>query len=346
MSFRRLIVIFVLALTISGLLATGCINGPADIPDSKPADTQQPIKTSPQLTQPPAVTTENNTGTAKPGSVKIKSAEKLVFCSGTNDPGGALLYTCDTNGSNWVKLSSQHKGADLFPKWSPDGSKVVFFSDRDGGYYQIYVMNADGSNQKRLTNSDSVDTLPAWSPNGSKIAFTSDRVNIIDHIFIMNADGSVVRQLTTGDNEEGAPAWSPDGSRIAFHARRGSHIDIYVVNAGGTGLTKLSDSVQIDSYPAWSPDGKKIAYQSNASGNYEIYVMNADGSEPTRLTEGIVDNEYPAWSPDGAKIAFYSKRDCARETDNGEIYIMDADGKNQVRVTRSECTDASLPSWR
>jgi Tol biopolymer transport system component len=346
MSLRRLTVILILALTISGLAGAGCAGQPAAAPVDKPADTQQPGKTSPQLTQPPATGTDNatTTGTQQPSSVKIKSAEKLVFCSGTNDPGGALIYTCNINGSNWIKLSGNHKGADLFPKWSSDGSKIVFFSDRDGDYYQIYSMNSDGSNQTRLTRSDEEDTHPEWSPDGNKIAFTSRRVNGVDHIFIMNADGSGVRQLTSGDNEDGAPAWSPDGSRIAFQGRRGNNVDIFIINAGGSGITKLTDNNQIDAFPEWSPDGKKIVYHSNANGNFEIYVINADGSKPIRLTEATYDNKYPEWSPDGSKIVFYSKRDCTN--DNGEIYIMDADGKNQVRVTRSDCTDAGPASWR
>lgn len=341
----RLTVIAILAISISGLIATGCSAQPPAAPESKPAEIQQPGKTTPQLIQIPAETGTDTADAQKAGSsVKIIGADKLVFCSGTNDPGGALIYTCNINGSNWTKLSGNHKGADLFPKWSPDGSKIVFYSDRDGGYYQIYVMNADGSNPVRLTRSESEDTLPAWSPDGSKIAFTSNRVGNVEHIFIMNADGSAVRQVTQGSNDCAYPTWSPDGSRIAFMSKRDGNTDIYVISAGGSNLTRLTEGPQIESYPAWSPDGKKIAYQSNAFGNFEIFVMNSDGTDQKRITEAIYDNKYPAWSPDSSKIVFYSKRDCTN--DNGEIYIMDADGKNQTRVTRSDCTDAGLASWR
>ncbi len=342
MSPLRLTAIAVLALSISGLLATGCAGQQAAAPESN--SIQQPDKTMPQFIQIPANTSSSPADTQQGGSsVKIKGTGKLVFCSGTNDPGGALIYTCNINGSNWTKLSGNHKGADLFPSWSPDGSKIVFHSDRDG-YYQIYIMNADGSNPVRLISSESEDTLPAWSPDGNKIAFTSNRSGGVDQIFVMNADGSAIKQVTSGSDDCAYPTWSPDGSRIAFMSRRDGNTDIYTINADGANLTRLTESPQIESYPAWSPDGKKIVYQSNATGNFDIWVMNPDGTDQKRITEAIYDNKYPAWSPDSSKVVFYSKRDCTN--DNGEIYIMDADGKNQTRVTRSDCTDAGLASWR
>jgi len=341
----RLTILFIMLFSIAGFAWTGCSAQPASAPESRSGDILQTPKTSPNLNPLPGLSENKSSPDVQiPASQRVKSSEKLVFVNGTNDPGGTLIYTCNIDGSNWIKLSGNHSGADLFPKWSPDGSKIVFYSDRDGRYYQIYVMNADGSNPMRLTRGEAEDTLPAWSPDGKKIAFTSNRDGGNDHIFIMNADGSNIFQLTRGDNQNAAPSWSPDGSKIVFQSKRDGNIDIYVINTDGSNLTRLTDSPQIEDFPAWSPDGKKIAYQSNASGNFEIYVMNADGTDQRQITQSLSDNKYPAWSPDGTRIVFYSKRDC--NNDNGEIYIMNADGSNQVRITRSDCTDSGLASWR
>ena len=90
-----------------------------------------------------------------------------MFVSGTNDVGGPQLYTSTANGSNWIKLTSNTKGGERFPKWSPDGTKVAFYSDMTGNT-QIYVINADGSNQVQLTSNKSNDSFPAWSPDGDQ----------------------------------------------------------------------------------------------------------------------------------------------------------------------------------
>jgi TolB protein len=165
-------------------------------------------------------------------------------------------------------------------------------------------MNADGSNQTRLTNNASDDYSPAWSPDGSKIAFHSVPPGTdSSDIWVMNADGSNQTNLTNSASEDYSPAWSPDGSKIAFTSVHSGNADIWVMNADGSNQTNLTNSASDDYSPAWSPDGGKIAFTSCLSGvgsrvllpegimefksserNAEIWVMNADGSNPTRLT--------------------------------------------------------------
>ena len=117
-------------------------------------------------------------------------------------------------------------------------------------------MDADGSNQTRLTYmDDSWDDFPCWSPDGSKIAFHSctDPTAECD-IYVMDADGSDRTNLTDHANSIDTYArWSPDGSKIAFSSDRSGNFDIYVMNADGSGVTKLTDSLEDDSLPAWSP---------------------------------------------------------------------------------------------
>jgi Tol biopolymer transport system component/predicted Ser/Thr protein kinase len=223
------------------------------------------------------------------------------------------------------------------PSPTPYSGRIVFDSYRDGNL-EIYVMNADGSGLKNLTNNPAGDYVPSWSPDSTRIAFASKRDGNHE-IYVMNADGSGQTRLTDDPAEDYAPCWSLDSTHVAFQSDRDGDYEIYVMNADGSGQTRLTNNPANDHDPSWSPDCMHIAFYSDRDGNQEIYVMNADGSGQTRLTNNPADDYYPSWSPDGTRIAFTSKRD-----GNREIYVMNVDGSEQTRLTNNLASDY-YPSW-
>jgi TolB protein len=230
------------------------------------------------------------------------------------------------------------------------GSKITFSRLKDTPAStevldtEIWVMNGDGSQPRRLTHNTTWDLSPVWSPNAKTIAFFAVQFdalgqNPIDvpHIYLVNADGSDQHLLT--DMWARFPSWASNG-KIAFDNGGPNSGDIFVINPDGSGLERLTDDPGARNIrPDWSPNGQKIAFTSRRDGNDEIYVMNADGSDPTRLTFDPASDNAPAWSPDGKKLLFQSNRDR-----NTEIYVMDADGSNQTRLTYYPGRDQD-PDW-
>jgi Tol biopolymer transport system component len=177
---------------------------------------------------------------------------------------------------------TENEATDVHPKFSKDGSKIAFVSDRD---YQpeIYIMNSDGSHQQRLTFSASYDLDPDWSPDGTKIAFISNREGFFN-IYLLNLENMELEKLTDSPSTDIAPVWSPDGSKILFSSNRYGYFDLFVINVDGTGLTRLTDTEAHQYYGSWSPGGSRIAYLSTEKGEPHLFIMNANGSRKRQLT--------------------------------------------------------------
>jgi TolB protein len=216
----------------------------------------------------------------------------------------------------------------------------IVYTCYDGSRDQICIMNADGSGQRQLTDTDYTDYYPSLSPDGAQIVFASRRGSTFD-IYIMDSDGRNVRNLTNGFGQSAAPDISPDGSRIVFASTSPGYEvqNIFVMNIDGSGITQLTfetEAQQVD--PHWSPDGMQIAFASNRSGNNELYIINADGSGLRQLTSGAIVGGRSDWSPDGQHIAFYGG-----STDNRQIWIVGVGGGGLQQLTFSG--DNKAPSF-
>ncbi|MBV9959355.1 MAG: PD40 domain-containing protein [Acidobacteria bacterium] len=205
------------------------------------------------------------------------------------------IYVVNADGSNMRQLTTD-TADDIYPEWSPDGLKIVFESYRSNIpaspnlYRNIYVMDADGSNQTRLTIDPRGAYFPRWSPDGTKIAFLSLRDGNYE-IYVMSPYGLNQTRVTQTAVTDFNYQWSPDGGRLVYE-RFG---DIYVINADGSSLRQLTTHPDTDQIPDWSPDGTKIAFTSYRSGGTpQLFVMNADGTGQTQLTFNG-DNAYADW---------------------------------------------------
>ena len=218
--------------------------------------------------------------------------------------------------------------------------KIVFTSTRIGGQQDIYTMNPDGSNQKRLTTRSASDIEAEWSPDGTKIVFASRRASgHVSQIFVMNDDGSDQVQLTHTVVDNYDPTWSPDGTKIALSIN--GRISAFYLSGGSAGQMTNGES---DSEPDWSPSGDKIAFtryeRVDNRWTSDIWIVDTDGTNLVNLTDNPSLDFSPRWSPDGSKIV-YSRR---LDDYNSEIFVINADGSGQTRLTHNSDSDFS-PSW-
>ena len=252
-----------------------------------------------------------------------------------------------------------------YPYWSPDGSKIVFQSNRLDDNSEVYVMDSKGQNIMRLTNAEGFDENPIWSPDGNSILFATNRDGNHE-IYMMDSNGENQRNLSNLPAYDGHPNFSHDGQKIIFNSSRimspnhsvdsaftrTSNIEIYEMNLDGSNVIRVPDYPSWDTYPDLSPDGTKIAFRrrtvSNIMGkeigNSEVFIANRDGSGAYNLSNHPGHDGWPSWSPDGTKIAFASERERAQ---NWQIYTINLDGSELTRLTEfdSQGAEFAKPQW-
>jgi TolB protein len=182
------------------------------------------------------------------------------------------------------------------PVFSPDGRQIAFAAAAEGaGAHDIFVMNADGTNQRRLTTHPDVDTTPTWSPSGTQIAFTSDRTGK-PQIYIMNIDGSGVRRLPIPDAEADRATWAPAPyNEIAYYARNGPGYDVKIHELATGQTRQLTFSEGTNESPSYSPSGRHLAFTSSRSGLAQVYTIGRDGNGLRQVTR-TGNNQTPDWS--------------------------------------------------
>ena len=204
-------------------------------------------------------------------------------------PGGLEAMRLD--GSERSRIAHDTEAA--FPAWSPDGKYIAFHSWRGrAGHFNIYIMRADGSEERMLVDGEQA----AWSPDSSRLVYKGCEGSSCG-LMVVNADGSGKRRLTTCDEcaNDGNPDWSRDSNRIVFTSERDGNHEVYVTNPDGSGQTRLTNSPGPDALAVWLPGGQQIAFRSYRDDRWSIYIMNADGSGVRKLVDARVDPNRWIW---------------------------------------------------
>jgi len=215
-------------------------------------------------------------------------------------------------------------------------TSIAFVSDRDGSK-EVYLMDYDGHDQRRVTAHKSISMSPAWSGQGDVLAYVSFFGGRGPALYLADLATGRKTPLVTEGSLNASPALSPDGRRVAFARAIGANIEIFVANRDGSGVHRLTNSGGIDTNPAWSPSGQEIAFTSSRAGGPQIYVMDAEGANLRRVTFQGDYNDGAAWSPDGTRLA-YSTRS---ERNRFDIAVLDLVTLKAVRLTSGDGSNES-----
>lgn len=252
---------------------------------------------------------------------------KLVFSSERDEPGNRDVYTVDADGSNVTRVTTGPY-IERFPRWSPDGKKILFQRNSGAGLNRWYTINADGSGETATALTGNAIGA-GWSPDGTRITYGR---NPGTTLYVANADGTGETAVSGVEFDDcGDPrtffdhqSWAPDGAKIAFGWCHLSNPQIATINPGGGGFEKVTTVGAGGESPDWSPDGSQIVFMGNGT-----EIINRDGTGRHEL--GFNGHD-PVWSPDGSMIAYLG---------TSGISTSDADGSNSALIL----TDSTIWLW-
>lgn len=240
------------------------------------------------------------------------------------------IYVMDADGKHQTRLTDNTAADDVSPFWSPAGGLIAFQSTRGGNGYEIYLMNADGSNQRPLRGA--ADGGPVlgqsieWSPDGTRLAYSyNGDVYVTQAVAPGGGDSVVPPSNVSGGKIAGSSdlevSWAPSvaGDRLVVRNAQncGGCSDLYTVNADGTGRAQLTTGAGFDAHARWSPDGTLIAYDADRGGR-GVYVIGAGGGAETKVSGAVGSFGVVEWSPVGSRLAFKAV--------SANVYAVNPDG--------------------
>jgi TolB protein len=272
--------------------------------------------------------------------------------SAANPNGRVKIYAIDLSNGRITPLTPAGDWNDEQPRWSPDGRRIAFKSDR-GGSYNLYVMDADGRNVERVTDHAGNDHDPAWTPDGLSLVFTSDRDRgrgRADLYRLWLGDGAVQRLTTFFEGYAFMPNVSPDGNWVAFVATTfpfdGGYTNQVHVLELATLLTWPFDSTGPGCWPNWSPDGSRIAHVHLATEPSNIQVISSFGDAPEPLPgEPSRWHYYPDWSPDGTLLAISTSPE-HHQGEDWDLALIDPSRSAPLRRLTQGAGNDRLPDWK
>jgi TolB protein len=227
-------------------------------------------------------------------------------------------------------------------------TRIAFTSDRDATRErrskELYIVDYDGFNPRRVTVNGSLNILPAWAPDGRSIAYVSYRQGTPRVYLAKIFEGRSLDNITRekDDSQAFSPSFSPDGTRLAFASNRSGNMDVWVAGADGSEPRRLTTTLAVDTAPCWSPTGQELAFTSSRTGTPQLWLMDAEGLNVRRLTTVGNWNDGCAWNPakQYSEIAYTARL----ESNKFDIAVIDL-ATRQVRQITQGYGSCEYPSW-
>lgn len=259
-----------------------------------------------------------------------------VQAGGTMDADG--LFTAGTDPGSYTDnveaaISQDEVTLSATASVTVESDRIAWSSDLDF-FFNIFIMETDGSNVDQLTTFGPGLTRPSWSPDGRRLIYHS----LFGDILTISDDGDWDVLILSEFFNVLEPAWSPDGTQIAFQSFEDLTPAIYTMDLDGGNRTRLTDSIDYEDFPSWSPDGSQLAFTREVDEFNHLFIINADGTDERQLTFGSDSNYFAQWSPGGTQIVYQS----AAFGEFFQLNLINVDGTGEVVLM----TDGgNAPSW-
>ena len=235
--------------------------------------------------------------------IPFKAGDEIIYTFRPEVNADTFMGVTDSLGTG-DRLLSRQKYPSAWGELSPSGDSLVYSSARGmNGNWDVYVSDANGSAELRLTHSAYNDLSPSWSHDGTRIVFISDRDGDYE-IYSMDSSGSEKTKLTDNDYTEGYPHFNPSGKGIVFSSNMDGNYEIYTMDNDGTNVARWTNNEFRDDAPRWHRGGGKFAFHSDRDDHYNIYSIDVSTGQTDQITEASEDERYADWSPDGDSIVF------------------------------------------
>jgi len=247
------------------------------------------------------------------------------------------LAIMDYDGAN-VRNLTDDRSIVLAPRFSPDGTKVLYTS-YETGLPRAFVLDLGTMRRKALDELPGMTFSPRFSPDGKSVVMSLSKGGNTD-IYLVDVKSGQRTRLTSAPSIETAPSYSPDSRQIVFESDRAGSQQLYIMPATGGEARRISFGKGRYGTPVWSPRGDLVAFTKINKGRFHIGVMRLDGSEERLLTASFLD-EGPTWSPNGRVLMFF--RETRGANGAPSLYSVDISGRNLKQVPTPGF--GSDPSW-